>query len=113
MTEILEDKTVRYMKYVENNLRQACLLSDMVPPLKPLKKKAKKGEDDASSQPVKLDNDEDTATPFLLKIDALTKFDINDFAPKDGELNDQDDQQSVAPAGRNDQTEFTLEDDYG
>ena len=105
------------MKYVENNLRQACLLADMVPPLKPLKKKAKKGdkgEDDASNQKFKLDNDEDAATPLLLKIDKLTKFDIDDFAPKDGELDDQDDQQNGrTPAGRNDQTEFTLDDDYG
>ena len=105
------------MKYVDNNLRQACLLSDMVPPLKPLKKKAKKGdkgEEDASNQKFKLDNDEQTVSRSLQKIDELTKFDIAEFAPKDGELDDEDDQQNIAsPAGRNDQTEFTLEDDYG
>ena len=38
-----------------------------MPPLQPLKKKAMKGGNDASNQQFKLENDEDTPSPFLLK----------------------------------------------
>jgi len=68
------------MKYIENNLKQASVLSDMVPPLKPLKKKTKKGDED--DKPKKDVSAEDVAAAVLLKIDKLTKFDIKDYVPE-------------------------------
>ena len=71
------------MKYIDNTLKQNCLLSESVPVLKKLKKKTATKKDGGPAE-----DDEDAVDPYLLKIEQLNKFDIDEVNPdayqKDG-----------------------------
>ena len=70
------------MKYIDNTLKQNCMLSESVPPLKYQKKKIGGKKDGSAAE-----DDEDGVDPYLLKIEQLNKFDIDEFRPdaqKDG-----------------------------
>ena len=62
------------MKYIDNTLKQTCMLSESVPALAKLKKKpgAKKDKDG---------DGEDGLDRHLQAIEELNKFDIDDFNP--------------------------------
>lgn len=65
------------MKYIDNILKQNCLLSESVPPLKYIKRRTATKKDGSPAE-----EDEDVVDPYLLKIEQLNKFDIDEFHPR-------------------------------
>ena len=66
------------MKYIDNALKQNCMLSESVPPLKKPKRRTATKKDGGPAE-----DGEDAIDPYLVKIEQLNKFDIDEFRPED------------------------------